>query len=204
MKDVSKEVSEAALGRPGQAAGRPGRAKRGLDLSLGHIPTEESSAKALPPVLKRSDLFDWITEGEIADEVWAAFRGAVQWAREDDFEDQARELGMSLREGTLLDSDGVPWVERGAFLGKLCEFIYWRLLALGEERGVGIGFDNPVPPMGRDGATIRERIREHAWGKFVGGRWSRRDFKTKREAQAWMLSAPADELELTVVTVRGK
>lgn len=178
--------SDAARPVTASAGAALGAAQPPLDLSLGHIGTIALCVTPLKPVRTREDCFDWLTEDEVQTEVWAAFRGARRFCLDEDFDSANLDVGGGgLLEGTVLDKvDGVPHIDRSYFLGRLMDFIFWRIAALAEARGVLVD-DNPCLPMGDEEETIRERIAAHVWGKYAGGEVRTYQFKTEHEAAAF-------------------
>lgn len=165
-------------------------------------PTQDAAALApLPPVRTRGDCFDWVNEEDVQLEVWTAFRGAVRYFMDYDFDSDVREAsgppghpGAGLIPGTVLcEDDGQPWQDRSHFLQVLLTGIVWRLEALAERRGVALGgehgYDGEFKPPLRGGRmlTASEALADQSWlGKYLGGEARQWRFKSKREMQAFM------------------
>lgn len=92
----------------------------------------------MKPVATFADCFDWLTIEEVQAEVLAAFQGARRHALEYDFAADAREIGVPLQPGAVLDDDGNPWWGRMQFIEYMAAGIVWRLKALAKRKGVDV------------------------------------------------------------------
>jgi hypothetical protein len=156
--------------------------------------TVKTPENSLPPVRTREDCFSWVTETELQDELWAAYRAAVRHYREFDFEaeciaDSAGEpVANSFITGTLISTlDGRPWAGRGSFFTLLLSLVVWRFEALAERRGVS--YDPCLSPPGdlpAGCATASDVFKHPFFGPILGGPVLTLDLGSRGEARAFM------------------
>lgn len=154
--------------------------------------TVKTPENSLPPVCTREDCFSWVTETELQDELWAAYRAAVRHYRTHDFGAELAEFlaGDSEVDGLIPDtvlrqSDSRPWVNRSSFWDTLVHLVVWRILALGESKGVFTDSSNmmDLPP----GCSTASEVFEHPyWGPVLGGLVQTLTFDSEQAMQAFM------------------
>lgn len=127
----------------------------------------------LKPVRTREDCLSWLTLDEVQTEVFGAFVGAQQHARNFDFaayyaEAEPGDPNYVVMPGTVrFANDGQAAWDRYSFLEYMLAGIVWRMRALAERKGVDLQYFELTDLLGS--SVFRERGFADPYFSFLGG-----------------------------------